>query len=187
MKRARDGVRLALAAAWLCGCSSNVLVDGDAAHPPMPLPQDGGPSCAASKPLKLWAATSGTLFGDVLHIEGILGDGGLGYYVLELRATGPAVLVERRYDLLGGAAWTSLDATHYLHAQARELDVLYAADPRHAKLVGARATLGDLPFGWTGMAVTDHAATFCVRPDNQGVNVAERFDLTAPESPGAPV
>lgn len=181
--------------AALLGCTEVIVVDDpnetngehDPADPPGELP----PTCS-EVPVEarhdLRSATSATLFGDVLHIEGVLDDRpsyvvltlGEGSEVAELHATRP--------DLVGGATWTRATGTFYTRIEAGQtLAFIDAADPLDTVGYVGMDLGGSVVEGFErAVGVSDGTILLCMTPYGAEHGSPHYVDLSQPGAPGVP-
>jgi hypothetical protein len=174
---------LGLLAALGCG-TTVVYEEGPPGGPPGEEPECIEPIDPADV-VEVEGVTSATLFGEHLHVEGIVG-GEPGYAVLDVSRE-PARLVALRPDLLGGARWIRAAAgEHYARIRGRRLDVIDASEPADVRLVSSTDLGVEQPAGWAQALASDgDGVLLCMRSGE--VDVLSRIDLTDPASPGAPL
>ncbi len=176
----------------LTACTSVRVIDDRESRPE---PPDDPPACEIPQQDLVTISTvrSATLMGDVLHLEASV-DGVEAYALLDVSVT-PAVLIDSRPDLLGGARWTPLEGGQWARVRGLSLEVLDASDPFAPSLTTGIDLDGALVDGWAGVWSTSgrdaylcqwseaDAASFLTRV-SVDANLLERLENTSCDATG---
>jgi hypothetical protein len=167
-----------LAALLFLGCGSTVIVDPAARRADEATCIDEVPP---EDRVALGPVASATLFGGMLHLEGVV-DGRFTYAIVDV-SRAPARLVEERPDLLGGARWTAVHGVWHARLRNDRLDVIDASDPARVVLVSSTG-LGETARDGT-LAAAGSGLFFCVASAESAGDALVRVDLADPAHPGA--
>lgn len=182
-----------LALVGLAGCTEIIVIDDpnetdpevDPGDPP-----DEEPTCSdvpVEARHELRGATSATLFGDVLHIEGTLDD--VPTYALLTLHPDVAELYGTRPDLLGGGAtWTRASGTFYTRIEeGATLAFIDAADPLDTVGYSGMDLGGIVVEGFEhAIGVANGAILLCMKPYGAEQGSPHYVDLSQPGAPGVP-